>query len=183
MAGPHAPLSTLHVQPRGRPRMTRGRCGSLLLHRGGLSPPVSCRSPDAPNRSLPSKAYRNIPSGEPDESLVEVVQVLDPRHPLYGRSFRVICRSSHRGGNFPPSYEVEHRDGTSLLVPISATEPYGPDTNRTKLSIEALCELISAVECLECDEHRSERSVGGAATGSTATDRGRHRRDSGGDVS
>jgi len=24
-------------------------------------------------------------------------------------TFRIICRSSHRGGNFPPSYEVEHR--------------------------------------------------------------------------
>jgi len=23
--------------------MTRGRCGSLLLHRSGLSPPTSCR--------------------------------------------------------------------------------------------------------------------------------------------
>src|SRR5579864_6091270 len=27
--------------------MTQGRCGSLLLHRGGLSPPTSCRSPGA----------------------------------------------------------------------------------------------------------------------------------------
>src|SRR6201997_408282 len=110
------------------------------------------------NQWPPPKVYRNIPSGEPDESLVEVVQVLDPRHPLYGRSFRVICRSSHRGGNFPPSYEVEHRGGTSLLVPISVTEPHQPNSNRTKLCIDALCELISAVECLGCDEHRSERS-------------------------
>ena len=132
---------------------------------------------------LPAKAYRNIPPGKPDESLAEVVEVLDPRHPLYGRSFRVICRSSHRGGNFAPSYEVEHRGGTSLLVPISVTEPHQPSTNRTKLCIEALCELISAVECLQCDEHRSERSLGGAAAGSAATDRRRHRRGSGGDVS
>lgn len=130
-----------------------------------------------------AKAYKNIPSGEPDESLVEVVEVLDPRHPLYGRSFRVICRSSHRGGNFPPSYEVEHRGGTSLLVPISVTEPYQLNTNRTKFSIEALYDLISAVECLEGDEHRSERSLGGAAAGSATTDRRRHRCGSGGDVS
>jgi len=135
------------------------------------------------NHSFQAKAYRNIPSGEPDESLVEVIQVLDPRHPLYGRAFRVICRSSHRGGNFPPSYEVEHRGGTSLLVPISATEPFGLNANRTKLSIEALCELISAAECLKCDEHRSERSLGDTVAGSTAPDRQRHRRGSGGDVS
>jgi hypothetical protein len=134
-------------------------------------------------RSHPAKAYRNIPSGEPDESLAEVIQVLDPRHPLYGRSFRVICRSSHRGGNFPPSFEVEHGSGTSLLVPISATEPNGQSANRPKLSIEALCELISAVECLESDEHGSERLVGSVAPGSAPTDRRRHRRGSGGDIS
>jgi hypothetical protein len=41
------PLSTLRRRPRGRLRMTRGRCGSLLLHRGGLAPPTTCRSPGA----------------------------------------------------------------------------------------------------------------------------------------
>src|SRR5205807_4009256 len=49
MAGLHTPLSTLHVRPHGRPRMTRGRCGSLLLHRNGLAPPTPCRSPGAPD--------------------------------------------------------------------------------------------------------------------------------------
>jgi hypothetical protein len=34
--------------PRGTPRMTRGRCDSLRLHRRGLSPLTSCRSPGAP---------------------------------------------------------------------------------------------------------------------------------------
>src|SRR3982074_2393564 len=48
MAGLHTPLSTLHVRPHDRPRMTRGRCGSLLLHRSGLAPPTPCRSPGAP---------------------------------------------------------------------------------------------------------------------------------------
>ena len=43
MAGLCAPLSTLRRDPRGYLRMTRGRCGSLHLHRGGLSPPTSCR--------------------------------------------------------------------------------------------------------------------------------------------
>ena len=46
--GLHTPLSTLRVTPRGAPRMTRGRCGSLPLHRNGLSPSTSCRSPGAP---------------------------------------------------------------------------------------------------------------------------------------
>src|ERR1700722_11182807 len=37
MAGLYAPLPTLRRRPRGRPRTARGRCGSLLLHRSGLT--------------------------------------------------------------------------------------------------------------------------------------------------
>src|SRR4051794_27474066 len=48
MAGLHAPLSTLHERPHDRPRMTRGQCGSLLLHCDGLAPSTPCRSPGAP---------------------------------------------------------------------------------------------------------------------------------------
>src|SRR5262249_22161081 len=39
----YAPLSTLRRHPRGYLRMTRGRCGSLVLHRNGLAPSTSCR--------------------------------------------------------------------------------------------------------------------------------------------
>src|SRR5262245_42101069 len=42
-----APLSTLRRGPRGPLRMTRGRRGSLLLHRKGLAPSTPCRSPGA----------------------------------------------------------------------------------------------------------------------------------------
>jgi hypothetical protein len=139
--------------------------------------------PFAANRSPRAKAFRNIPSGESDESLAEVIQVLDPRHPLYGRSFRVIRRSAHRGGNFPASYEVEYRNGISLLVPISVTELYVIGPNQTKLSIESLRELTVAAECLECDERRSKGSLGGAAASSSAPDRRRRRRSLGGDLS
>src|SRR5580704_6154887 len=41
MAGLCAPLSTLRRGPHGQPRMTRGRCGSLHLHRKGLAPSVT----------------------------------------------------------------------------------------------------------------------------------------------
>ena len=43
-----------------------------------------------------------------DESSVEVIEVLDPCHPLYGRTFRVIRRVDRGSGNFSPSYEVEY---------------------------------------------------------------------------
>ena len=49
------------------------------------------------------------------------------------------------------------------MVPIAATEPFDLAATRIKLSIESLYELISAVECLESDEHRSKRSLGSAA--------------------
>ena len=48
MAGLHVPLPTLRRHPHGCLRTARGRCGSLLLHRGGLAPPTPCRSPGAP---------------------------------------------------------------------------------------------------------------------------------------
>ena len=40
---PHVPLSTLRRRPYGRLRMTRGRCGSLILHRMKLSFTTPCR--------------------------------------------------------------------------------------------------------------------------------------------
>src|ERR1700704_2603851 len=56
MAGLCAPLSTLRRCPRGHLRMTRGRCGSLLLHRDGLAPSTPCRSPGA-LRSTPMNRH------------------------------------------------------------------------------------------------------------------------------
>jgi hypothetical protein len=163
-------------------RASRARARSTaVIVRPSDAPPRGAQR--APSRGPPPKAFRNIPSGKFDESLAEVIQVRDPHHPLYGRSFRVICRSTHRGGNFPPSYEVEFRDGVSLLVPVSVTDLYETTPNQTKLSIEALRELIVAVECLEQDEHRSKRSLGGVAAGSSASNCRRHRRGSGGDLS
>src|SRR5215831_16867632 len=47
MAGLCAPLSTLRRNPRGQLRMTRGRCGSLILHRKRLALSTPCRSPGA----------------------------------------------------------------------------------------------------------------------------------------
>lgn len=41
--GPHVPLSTLRLQLCSCNRMTRGRCGALILHRMELSSTTSCR--------------------------------------------------------------------------------------------------------------------------------------------
>ena len=91
--GLHTPLSTLRVTPRGATRMTRGRCGSLPLHRSGLSPPTSCRSPGAPwlnptpqmitvyasPWSSPSPTQHSLPGG---------------RYPLPGPDFHRLDRAS-----------------------------------------------------------------------------------------
>src|SRR3954451_2271148 len=56
MAGLHGPLPTLRPWPRGQTRTARGRRGSLLLRRIGLSPTTPGRSPGA----LPSLVDRNL---------------------------------------------------------------------------------------------------------------------------
>jgi hypothetical protein len=41
------------------PWITRGKCGSLLLHRDGLPPSTSCRSPGAPVHSIRFAVWRS----------------------------------------------------------------------------------------------------------------------------
>ncbi|MER8887796.1 hypothetical protein, partial [Mesorhizobium sp. M0816] len=131
-------------------------------------------------RSRPTKASRNIPAGESDESSGELIRVMDPHHPLYRRSFRVIRRVAHGGGNFPPSYEVDHRDGSTLLIAVAATQKYVEDTNQSKLSVEAVRDLVAVAECLEGHDHRPQEPVGDAATSFAASNPRRRRRGSGG---
>src|SRR6266852_6798412 len=79
MAGLCAPLPTLHPRPPGRRRTARGRCGSLLLHRSGLSPPTPCRSPGAhPSYGLMSRPNL-LMLDEPSLGLAPIVieQVFD----------------------------------------------------------------------------------------------------------
>ena len=58
--GPHVPLSTLRYHPCERSRMTRGRCGSLRLHRVTLSFTTPCRL---------SPALHNVPNSYRDHRL------------------------------------------------------------------------------------------------------------------
>src|SRR3954463_270501 len=116
-----------------------------------------------------TKSYRNIPCSEADASSIDGITVLDPRHPLYGRSFRVLRRSTYRAGNSLPSYEVEYRNGSSLLIPAAATEWHDSPNDQLKLCIEALRDLVHAVDCLDShDEHKSKRSLDDTVAGSEA---------------
>lgn len=156
-----------------------------MPHRAGVIIPRSRAATFAAapaSRSLRAKACRNIPASESDESSGEEITVQDPTHPLFGRTFRVIRRSVHRGGGFPISYEVEHGDAASLLVPVAATEPQNSTENRTKLSVEALRDLISAAEQLEQQADRPGRTLGHAAIDIAAPNCRRSRRSSGGGI-
>ena len=42
------------------PCITRGQCGSLLLHRDGLPPSTSCRSPGAPVHTWPISTFPTL---------------------------------------------------------------------------------------------------------------------------
>ena len=136
---------------------------------------------DVANQSLPTKVFGDTPFGDADESFPEEVQVLDLRHPLFGRRFQVLGRSLFRRGSSSPFYEVAYCDGVTLNVPVAVTEPCALLTSPTKLSAEALLELLNVVN-LDY-EHRTRRSVDDAAGDAEAPDRRRHSRGSGGGLS
>src|SRR3984893_8088162 len=89
MAGLCAPLSTRRRNPRGQLRMTRGRCGSLLLHRKRLALSTPCRSPGASQMfsGLPLKAdiaqcsrhVSKVPGPEVEGSLTTLSETRCPR--------------------------------------------------------------------------------------------------------
>jgi hypothetical protein len=70
------------------------------------------------------------------------VTVVDPRHPLYGRTFRVAV--PHRSPREPRSFEVEHRDGIILRIAAAATDhAYCPVlSTRTRITPAAIRQVL-----------------------------------------
>src|SRR5262245_19860434 len=102
-AGSGGRLSTLRPHPRGYLRMTRGRCGSLVLHRNGLAPSTSCR---------PSRRTRGSMAG-----LCTPLPTLRLYLHRHLRTARGRCGSLllHRGGLSRPTPCRFHR--RTLLYP------------------------------------------------------------------
>ena len=148
MAGLYTPLPTLRQPPRGGLRTDRGRCGSLLLHRNGLSPSTPCRSPGAlthvtarriaqPPKAafvtrlrssrLPDRTARQLP----EQSTIlwaESSSTGDPR--LRGapqnrdyRSCYVLVEPVRRGTNSTRNSEGEWMTGTTYEKP-QRTNPH-----------------------------------------------------------
>jgi hypothetical protein len=105
MAGLCAPLSTLRQYPRGHLRMTRGRCGSLLLHRDGLAPSTPCQSPGALRLTAPAALAILQKNGNP--SVPQSVTTASTRAPLATVSTRATIR-------LPPLGEVGKAGGSEL---------------------------------------------------------------------
>ena len=77
---------------------------------------------------------------------IQTVTVVDPRHPLYGQTFRVAVQ--HRSPREPLSFEVEHRDGIILRIAAAATDyayrpPPSPRTTITSMAIRQLLGLLA----------------------------------------
>src|SRR3954454_3916731 len=96
MAGLHAPLSTLHGRPHDRPRMTRGQCGSLLLHCDGLAPSTPCRSPGAPCADpLLEPVFQPTISGVGPHQLDRWKEMLQPLQQEFGAGAIMDVRRMH----------------------------------------------------------------------------------------
>src|SRR5438876_6030287 len=147
MAGLCAPLSTLRQYPHGYLRMTRGRCGSLLLHRDGLAPSTPCRSPGA-LRSSPGNGHRSMRSAR--------LKGANRRHRQVGQPVktRLDCRLIHRTVSYgldlpampqePPS-RIERRLSAILAADVAGySRLMHHDEEATHLKLTAL--LADAVE-------------------------------------
>ena len=76
---------------------------------------------------------------------LEIVTVYDPTHPLYGRRFLVASRPSR------PDAQGTHllvflRDTVQLRLPLSATLPMATEQVVTKLTPEAVADLIATAQ-------------------------------------
>ena len=71
--------------------------------------------------------------------------MVDPRHPLYGRSFRVLerqtgCRRARRDGGF---LLVTRNGEDANRIPAAAVAPQSVSSlASTKLTLEAIAELV-----------------------------------------
>jgi hypothetical protein len=74
--------------------------------------------------------------------VIEAITVTDPEHPLYGRRFTVLPAAPHSDAR--GYVHVAHRDGTVLPLVAAATSlhPLPRDVVRTKLTLEAIHDLL-----------------------------------------
>jgi hypothetical protein len=101
---------------------------------------------DSASRSLPAWGLKDTPKANDDVASAEV-EVVDAAHPLSGKRFRLV--SIERSTCPESCARVEWRFGLTLLLPLHVTN-LGPrrerPTTQTRLSVEALEELVATAE-------------------------------------
>lgn len=93
-------------------------------------------------------AFINNPKTKTHNSGEEVraeVTVIDPRHPLFNRTFPILSMSNH---HFSQGHVyVIYREGVTLRIPLSATNITGnPSSALAKLTKASLEDLVSLAE-------------------------------------
>ena len=99
------------------------------------------------NKGNRAKGFRSTPKADDDLPLPRDIEVIDPTHPLFGRRFRLL--SIARGTCSDSCGRVQWRFGLTLLVPLEVTNlglRKEQRTMRTRLSIEALEDLVATAE-------------------------------------
>src|SRR4051794_13759185 len=121
----------------------------------------------------------DAPFQKPAERGLTEVEVTDPGHPLFGRRFAVVSVSGPRPpGRAGGHILVAHSSRVLLKLPLAATSlvPRPPDAGLSKLSAEAVAELIALAEDSEgvtCSSARTRLAP--HPRGAAARDRRRRR--------
>lgn len=97
--------------------------------------------------TAPTTTQLNIPFHNPIEEEETLVEIIDPTHPLFGRTFPLISFSSQPDAQY---ILVRYQEYMALRIPLLATnlisaQPKVP----TRLTFTAIQELISAAEAGE----------------------------------
>jgi hypothetical protein len=114
-------------------------------------PAAATCAPGCASRCLRATTHRDTPVADGDLAGVEEIEIIDPRHPLYGRRFRLVAVTN--GARSVQLARVMYRPDIFLLLPISVTSLHPPATRivPTKLCLEALEDLVRvAAEREEC---------------------------------
>src|SRR5262245_48996295 len=135
MAGLRAPLSTLRCCPHGQPRMTRGRCGSLFLHRDGLAPSTPFGSPGA-HRFTPETGHNQDDRRQRSSRMATSLS-----RSVSATLFNRVCRLIKPIFSGRPSFD------TSLPGPMHPSQPVGSKPENPLLSRQSALQaaLVAAV--------------------------------------
>src|SRR3982751_722503 len=143
MTAPCGVPSTVSIR---RPSSSTPACSHFRISLTILRSPIRCST----NRTSQSwlivsnEDVGRYPFPEPGGGGLAEIEVTDPGHPLFGRRFPVVSVSGSRASGAVGHALVAHRGRALLKLPLAATSlvPRPPDAGLSKLSVEAMRELI-----------------------------------------